>query len=189
MSSGAVAASDPGGGERKLGLGADMEMTEAAEEAVVAPVAGVKVEGNAGEVAETGAGAVAMHVQQDGGAAAAAAAAAVSDPLYATESAGMVTEEGRGDDHVQGVNGGGGGEEKVQVGAGGLHGEVERKPVPSGDVAAPAVAGQAVEAAGSATPELTVAGKETAQTSGGLLDMLLVSGDILFNSHSMVSKT
>jgi hypothetical protein len=184
MSSGAVTSSDPGGGEPKLGLGADVLMTEAAEEA---PVAGVKVEGNAGEMAETGAGAVAMDAQQDGGDA--AAAAAVSDLLYETESAGMLTEEGRGDEPAPGVNGGGGGEENVQVGAGGLQGEVERKPVPAGDVVAVAVAGQVVEAAGFATSELTVAGKETAQTSGGLLDMLLVSDDILFNSHSMVSKT
>ncbi|GJM88817.1 hypothetical protein PR202_ga04930 [Eleusine coracana subsp. coracana] len=170
MSSGAVAASDPGGGEPKLVPGADVEMTEATEEAVPAPVAGVKVEGKAQDVVEGGAAAAAMDVGQDGG----DAAEALSDPLYATESAGMVTEEGRGDEPADGVNGGGGGgggsEEKVQAGAGGLQGEVEKKPVLAEDVAAPAVAGQAVEAASSATPELTVAepGRENEERDNGV---------------------
>ncbi|KAK3138545.1 hypothetical protein QOZ80_5AG0370320 [Eleusine coracana subsp. coracana] len=171
MSSGAVAASDPGGGEPKLVPGADVEMTEATEEVVPAPVAGVKVEGKAQDVVEGGAAAAAMDVGQDGG----DAAEALSDPLYATESAGMVTEEGRGDEPADGVNGGGGGggsgsEEKVQAGAGGLQGEVEKKPVLAEDVAAPAVAGQAVEAASSATPELTVAepGRENEERDNGV---------------------
>jgi hypothetical protein len=184
MSSGAVAASDPGAGELKLVQSADAEISEAAEEAVAAPVAEVKVEDKALELGEGGAGAVAMDVEHDGG----VVAAAVSDPLYETESAGMVIEEGRREGPAEGVNGGGGGEEKVQAGAGGLQGEVEKKPVPAGDVAAPSVACQAVEAAGSATPELTVGGKETNQSSG-LLDMLLLSDDIFFDSHSIVSKT
>lgn len=182
MSSGAVAASDPGGGEPKLMPAADVEMTEATEEAVPAPVPAVKVEGKAQEVAECGAAATAMGVEHDGG----DAAEAVSDPLYATESAGMVAEEGRGDEPAEGVNGGGGGEEKVQAGDGGLHGEVEKKLVPAGDVAAPAVADQAVEAAGSSAPELTVAGKETTHNCG-LFDVLLID-DIFFNSRSMMSK-
>ncbi|GJN14640.1 hypothetical protein PR202_gb01488 [Eleusine coracana subsp. coracana] len=110
-----------------------------------------------------------MDVEQDVG----DAAEALSDPLYATESAGMVTEEGRGDEPADGVNGGGGGrggEEKVQAGAGGLQGEVEKKPVLAEDVAAPAVAGQAVEAASSATPELTVAepGRENEERDNGV---------------------
>jgi hypothetical protein len=82
---------------------------------------------------------------------------AVTDPLYATESAGMVGAEGPGDEHVDGVeavNGEDGGEEgTLEAGASGLLTETERKPVLAVDVAA---------AAGSATPEHAEAGKETA---------------------------
>ncbi|AQK86544.1 Putative PWWP domain family protein [Zea mays] len=73
---------------------------------------------------------------------------AVSDPLYATESAGMVGTEGHGDEPVEdvdAVNGEDGGEEGTQeAGAGGLLTETERKPVLVVDVPA---------AAGSAAPE------------------------------------
>lgn len=182
MSSGAVAASDPGGGEPKLVTGADMEMTEAAEEAVPASVPEVKVEGKAQEVTERGAATTAMDVEHDGG----DAAEALSDPLYETESAGMVTEEGPRDEPAVGVNGGGGGKEKVQAGDGGLPGEAENKLAPAGDVAALAVAGAVVEAAGSSGPVLTVAGKETQNC--GLFDVLFIDG-IFFNSHSMMSSS
>ncbi|XP_062231610.1 uncharacterized protein LOC133929043 [Phragmites australis] len=149
MSSGAVAASDPGGGEPKPVAAADVAMMEAAEE-VDATAAEVGVEGKARVVGE-GDAATAMDVEQEGG-----EAAAVSDPLYATESAGMVTEEGRGDEPVEGaegVNGADGGQEMVQAGAGGLQSEAETKPVPAGYGAGPAVAGQAVESAVSAASE------------------------------------
>lgn len=132
MSSGAVAASDPGGGETKLVAGADVTMSEAEGE-VPAFAADVKVEGKAP---------LAMDVAHEGG------DVAVTDPLYATESAGMVGAEGPGDEHVDGVeavNGEDGGEEgTLEAGASGLLTETERKPVLAVDVAA---------AAGSATPE------------------------------------
>ncbi|WVZ98867.1 hypothetical protein U9M48_044242 [Paspalum notatum var. saurae] len=125
MSSGAVAASDPGGGESKLVASADVAMTEAAGDAA-APAAQVKVEGRV---------ALAMDAPvplEEGD-------SAVSDPLYATESAGMVGAEGP--------------EEPVQ-GAEGLNGplqtEAEAKPVPVQDVAA---AVQEVEAEGSAASQ------------------------------------
>lgn len=134
MSSGAVAASDPGGGEPKLVAGADVAMTEA-DGVVAAPAAEVKAEGKA---------AAATDVGLEGG------DAALSDPLYATESAGMVGVEGPGDEPVTGVEGVNGGEEgRLEAGAGGQQNETERKPVPAGDVAA-AAAGQEVEAASSA---------------------------------------
>ncbi|CAD6333582.1 unnamed protein product [Miscanthus lutarioriparius] len=132
MSSGAVAASDPGGGETKLVAGADVTMSEAEGE-VPAFAADVKVEGKAP---------LAMDVAHEGG------DVAVTDPLYATESAGMVGAEGPGDEHVEGVdavNGEDGGEEgTLEAGAGGLLPESERKPVLVVDVAT---------AAGSATLE------------------------------------
>ncbi|KAL6610352.1 hypothetical protein ACP70R_040321 [Stipagrostis hirtigluma subsp. patula] len=148
MSSGAVAASDPGGGEPKLAAGADVEMTGASEEvAGAAAAAEVKIE-KKGE-AEV----VAGDVQEGGGEA--AAAVAVSDPLYATESAGMVSEEGCGGERTEGaegVNGGRGGEGRVEAGAGGSQsGEAETKPVPVGDGAAAGGDGQAVETAVIAT--------------------------------------
>ncbi|KAJ1263268.1 hypothetical protein BS78_09G170500 [Paspalum vaginatum] len=124
MGSGAVAASDPGGGEAKLVASADVAMTEAAGDAA-APAAEVKVEGKA---------ALAMVVPLEQG------DSAVSDPLYATESAGMVGAEGPEDEPLQGAEGLNGG---LQI-------EAEAKPVPVGDVAA---AGQEVEAAGSAASE------------------------------------
>ncbi|XP_066362527.1 uncharacterized protein [Miscanthus floridulus] len=138
MSSGAVAASDPGGGETKLAAGADVTMSEAEGE-VPAFAADVKVEGKAP---------LAMDVAHEGG------DVAVTDPLYATESAGMVGAEGPGDEHVEGVeaaNGEDGGEEgTLEAGAGGLLPETERKPVLVVDVA--------TAAAGSATPEHAEAG-------------------------------
>ncbi|PUZ65613.1 hypothetical protein GQ55_3G238800 [Panicum hallii var. hallii] len=132
MSSGAVAASDPGGGEPKLVPGADVAMAEA-DGVVAAPAAEVKGEGKA---------AVAADVGREGGD---AEAAALSDPLYATESAGMVGVEGPGGEPVEeGVNGG----EDGRLEAGSLQNETEGKPVLVGDVAADA--GQEVEAASSA---------------------------------------
>ncbi|CAN6332782.1 unnamed protein product [Urochloa humidicola] len=137
MSSGAVAASDPGGGEPKLVAGADVAMTEA-DAVVAAPAAEVKAEGKA---------AVATDVGREGED---AAAAALSDPLYATESAGMVGVEGPGDEPVTGMEGVNGGEEgSLEAGAGSLQNETERKLVPVTDVAA-AGGGQEVEAANSA---------------------------------------
>ncbi|CAN6346530.1 unnamed protein product [Urochloa humidicola] len=135
MSSGAVAASDPGGGEPKLVAGADVAMTEA-DAVVAAPAAEVKAEGKA---------AVATDVGREGGD---AAAVALSDPLYATESAGMVGVEGPGDEPVTGMVGVNGGREgSLEAGVGGLQNEAEMKLVPATDVAA---AGQEVEAANSA---------------------------------------
>ena len=157
MSSGAVAASDPGGGETKLAAGADVTMSEAEGE-VPAFSADVKVEGKAP---------LAMDVAHEGG------DVAVTDPLYATESAGMVGAEGPGDEHVEGVdavNGEDGGEEgTLEAGAGGLLPESERKPVLVVDVAT---------AAGSATPEHAEAGKETAQ-SPVLVGVLPTDGTVL----------
>ncbi|XP_062179866.1 uncharacterized protein LOC133884457 isoform X2 [Phragmites australis] len=166
MSSEAVAASDPGGGKPKLVAGADVAMAEAAEEVVPAPTAEVKVEGKVRVVESDEA--AAMDVEQEGG-----EVTAVSDSLYATESAGMVTEEGRGDEPLEGadgVNGGAGGQETVQAGAGGLQNEAERKPVPVEDVVAPAAAGQAVKAAGSATLEHAEAdpGRENKERDNGV---------------------
>jgi len=133
MSSGAVAASDPGGGEAKLVAGADVTMSEAEGE-VPAFAADVKVEGKAP---------LAMDVAHEGG------DVAVTDPLYATESAGMVGAEGPAEEHMEGVeavNGEDNGEEgTLEAGAGGLLTETERKPVLEVDVAA--------AAADSATPE------------------------------------
>ena len=158
MSSGAVAASDPGGGETKLAAGADVTMSEAEGE-VPAFAADVKVEGKAP---------LAMDVAHEGG------DVAVTDPLYATESAGMVGAEGPGDEHVEGVdavNGEDGGEEgTLEAGAGGLLPETERKPVLVVDVA--------TAAAGSATPEHAEAGKETAQ-SPVLVSVLPIDGTVL----------
>jgi len=157
MSSGAVAASDPRGGETKLVAGADVTMSEAESE-VPAFAADVKVEGKAP---------LAMDVAHEGG------DVAVTDPLYATESAGMVGAEGPGDEHVEGVeaaNGEDGGEEgTLEAGAGGLLPETERKPVLVVDVAA---------AADSATPEHAEAGKETAQ-SPVLVGVLPTDGTVL----------
>ncbi|CAL4893972.1 unnamed protein product [Urochloa decumbens] len=139
MSSGAVAASDPGGGEPKLVASADVAMTEADGVVVAAPAAEVKAEGKS---------AVATDVGPEGGD---AVAAALSDPLYATESAGMLGAEGPGDEPVTVVEGVNGGEEgMLEAGAGGLQNETERKPAPAGDVAAAASGGQEVEAASSA---------------------------------------
>uniref|UniRef100_K3ZEB6 PWWP domain-containing protein n=1 Tax=Setaria italica TaxID=4555 RepID=K3ZEB6_SETIT len=130
MSSGAVAASDPGGGEPKLVAGADVAMTEA-DGVVAAPAAEVKAEGKA---------AAATDVGLEGG------DAALSDPLYATESAGMVGVEGPGDEPVTGVEGVNGGEEgRLEAGAGGQQNETERKPVPAGDVAAAAAESNKLE--------------------------------------------
>ncbi|OEL29225.1 hypothetical protein BAE44_0009754 [Dichanthelium oligosanthes] len=138
MSSGAVAAADPGGGEPKLVAGADVAMTEADVAVVAVPAAEVKAEGKA---------ALAMDVGRQGGD---AAAEALSDPLYATVSAGMVGVEGPGDEPVKGVEGVNGGEEgRLEAGAGGLQNETERKPVPVGDVAT-AGGGEELEAASSA---------------------------------------
>ena len=146
MSSGAVAASDPGGGEAKLVAGADVTMSEAEGE-VPAFAADVKVEGKAP---------LAMDVAHEGG------DVAVTDPLYATESAGMVGAEGPAEEHMEGVeavNGEDNDEEgTLEAGAGGLLTETERKPVLEVDVAA------AAAAADSATPEHNEAGKETAQS-------------------------
>jgi hypothetical protein len=136
MSSGAVAAaSDPGGGEPKLVAGADVAMTEA-DGVVAAPAAEVKAEGKA---------AAATDVGREGGD---AAGAALSDPLFATESAGMLGVEGPGDEAVTAVDGVNGGEDgRLEAGAAGLQNETERKLVPAVDVAAAAAAGQEVEAA------------------------------------------
>jgi len=131
MSSGAVAASDPGGGEPKLVPVADVAMTEA-DGVVAAPAAEAKGEGKAAVAADDG---------QEGGD---AAAAALSDLLYATESAGMIGVEGPGGEPVEeGVNGGEDG--RLEAGAESLQKETEGKPVPVGDVAADA--GQEAEAA------------------------------------------
>lgn len=162
MSSGAVAASDPGGGETRLVAGADVTISEAEGE-VPAFAADVKVEGKA---------TLAMDVAQEGG------DVAVTDPLYATESAGMVGAEGPGDEPVEGVeavNGEDCGEEgTLEAGAGGLPTETERKPVLVADVDAAAAAG----GGGSATSEHAEAGKETAQSSV-LVGVLPVDGTVL----------
>ncbi|KAF8719534.1 hypothetical protein HU200_024263 [Digitaria exilis] len=135
MSSGAVAASDPGGGEPKLVASADVEMTEA-DGVVPAPAAEAKAEGKAAVAADVG--------PEEGD----VAAPALSDPLYATESAGMVGVEGPGDELVKGVEGLNGGDEgRLEAGAGGLQNEAEMKPVPVED--STAAAGQEVEAAAS----------------------------------------
>jgi hypothetical protein len=140
MSSGTVAASDPGGGETKLVAGDDVTISEAAGD-MPAFAADLKVEEKA---------TLTMDVAHERG------DMAVSDPLYATESAGMVGTEGHGDEPVEGVdavNGEDGGEEGTQEAvAGGLLTETERKPVLAVDVPA---------AAGSAAPEHAEAGKET----------------------------
>ncbi|KAL5231990.1 hypothetical protein ABZP36_030766 [Zizania latifolia] len=70
-----------------------------------------------------------------------------SDPLYATESAGMV--EGEDLNAARGLDGGDSGEDKLEAEARVLHNDTG-KPVPAGDVA---IACEAVEAPSSATPE------------------------------------
>ena len=158
MSSGAVAASDPGGGEPKLVPCADVAMTEA-DGVVAAPAAEVKGEGKAAVASDDG---------WEGGD---AAAAALSDPLYATESAGMVVVEGPGVEPVEeGVNGGEDG--RLEAGAESLQKETEGKPVPVGDVAADA--GQEAEAAASNHEE---AGKGTAQSTV-LSDLMSIDGTV-----------
>ncbi|KAM0828949.1 hypothetical protein ACQ4PT_067196 [Festuca glaucescens] len=129
----AVAASDPGpdGGlaepkqEKAAGPAGDSDvtMTEASEEAPAA--AEVKEEG-----------AVVVLTEDD--AQEEAVTEAVADPLYATESAGMVVAEGFQDESMegaqQGLEGGDGGDQ-LEAEAGVLTGEAEMKPVPAGDVA------------------------------------------------------
>jgi len=161
MSSGAVAASDPGGGEPKLVPGADVAMTEA-DGVVAAPAAEAKGEGKA---------AVALDDGQEGGD---AAAAALSDLLYATESAGMIGVEGPGGEPVEeGVNGGEDG--RLEAGAESLQKETEGKPVPVGDVAADA--GQEAEAARYAASNHEEAGKGTAQSTV-LSDLMSIDGTV-----------
>ena len=161
MSSGAVAASDPGGGEPKLVPGADVAMTEA-DGVVAAPAAEVKGEGKAAVASDDG---------WEGGD---AAAAALSDPLYATESAGMIGVEGPGGEPVEeGVNGGEDG--RLEAGAESLQKETEGKPVPVGDVAADA--GQEAEAARYAASNHEEAGKGTAQSTV-LSDLMSIDGTV-----------
>ncbi|KQK05854.1 uncharacterized protein LOC100832128 isoform X1 [Brachypodium distachyon] len=144
------AASDPGGDSGRGGLkqdlrpeavdaarassgpagDSDVAMAEASEEVV----AGVKVEGAA--VARR-VGALTAGVVLD--------AAAATDPLYATESAGMVISEGCGDESI-GEAQGRDGETEARASTG----EPERKPVASGDVA---VTGEVVVPPGSAATE------------------------------------
>uniref|UniRef100_A0A804UGS9 PWWP domain-containing protein n=1 Tax=Zea mays TaxID=4577 RepID=A0A804UGS9_MAIZE len=131
MSSGAIGASDPGGGETKPVAGGDVTTSEAAGE-VPAFAADVKVEGKA---------TLATDVDREGG------DTAVSDPLYANESAGMVGAEGHGDEPAEGLEAVNGEEEMLEAGARDLLTETEKNPVLVVHVPAAAAGG------GSAIPE------------------------------------
>ncbi|KAM0888126.1 hypothetical protein ACQ4PT_028493 [Festuca glaucescens] len=161
----AVAASDPGADsgraepkqEKAAGASSgpagdsDVTMTEASEEAPA--VAEVKEEG--GVVVLT-----ADDVQEE------ALTEAVADPLYATESAGMVVAEGFQDESMegaqQGLEGGDGGDQ-LETEAGALTGEAERKPVPAGDVA------ESSELEGNHVDATHVAGNDNGELDNGVV--------------------
>ncbi|KAF0923855.1 hypothetical protein E2562_007713 [Oryza meyeriana var. granulata] len=154
----AVAAPDPGGDG---GLG---EPRQDARPVMVVDAAAAPALGDGGGSLDGGSSAPAagdadvtmteaVEEQEEALAVAAAAKAAVagdaaSDPLYATESAGMVVDEPV--DAARERDGGDGGEEKLEPEARVLQSETQTKPVPAGDAA---IASEAAEAHASATPE------------------------------------
>jgi hypothetical protein len=126
----AFAASDPGPDtepkQEKAAGPDDVTMTEASEEEAPAAVAEVKDEE-----------AVVLMVDDD--APEEPVTEAVADPLYATESAGMVVADEPMEGAQQGVEGGGGGD-RLESEARALTGEAEAKPGPAGDLAGEAPA-------------------------------------------------
>uniref|UniRef100_A0A0E0L3I8 PWWP domain-containing protein n=1 Tax=Oryza punctata TaxID=4537 RepID=A0A0E0L3I8_ORYPU len=140
----AVAAPDPGGDG---GLGEPRRVDAAA---VAAPAAG-DVEGSLGGGGDAD---VTMTdvVEEEEEVAVEVEGDAAGDPLYGTESAGMVVDEPV-DAATGGAGGGDGGEERLEAEARVLQGETATEPVPvaGGDVAIASEA--AAEAHASATPE------------------------------------
>ncbi|XP_047044349.1 PWWP domain-containing protein 3-like [Lolium rigidum] len=117
----AVAASDPGPDtepKQEKAAGPDVTMTEASEEEAPAAAAEVKDEE-----------AVVLMVDDD--APEEPVTEAVADPLYATESAGMVVADEPMEGAQQGLEGG----DQLEPAAGVLAGEAETKPGPAGDLA------------------------------------------------------
>jgi hypothetical protein len=122
----AVAASDPGPDtepKQEKAAGPDVTMTDASEEEAPAAVAEVKDE-------------EAVVLMLDDDAPEEPVTEAVADPLYATESAGMVVA----DEPMGGALEGGGGGDQLGSAAGVLAGEAEAKPGPAGDLAGEAPA-------------------------------------------------